>query len=34
MNCDCLIVDDEEMLSMNTLKYFNMCGVKTEWVAD
>jgi len=34
MKYDCLIVDDEEMLSQNTHKYFNMCGLKTEWVAD
>jgi two-component system response regulator RegX3 len=34
MKYDCLIVDDEELLSKNTHKYFNMCGVKTEWVAD
>jgi len=34
MKYDCLIVDDEEMLSKNTHKYFNMCGLKTEWVAD
>jgi len=29
-----LIVDDEAMLSENTKEYFNMLGVKTEWVAD
>lgn len=34
MKYDCLIVDDEEMLSKNTHKYFSMNGLKTEWVAD
>ncbi len=34
MKVDCLIVDDEEMLSKNTHKYFSMNGLKTEWVAD
>jgi len=34
MKYDCLIVDDEVMLSKNTRDYFNMLGVKTEWVAD
>lgn len=34
MKYDCLIVDDEEMLSKNTHKYFNMCGLKTEWAAS
>ena len=34
MKYDCLIVDDEEMLSKNTRKFFNMSGIKTEWVAD
>ena len=34
MKYDCLIVDDEVMLSKNTCEYFNMFGVKTFWVAD
>ena len=34
MKYDCLIVDDEVMLSKNTSEYFNMFGVKTSWVAD
>jgi two-component system response regulator RegX3 len=34
MKYDCLIVDDEEALSESTRKYFDMCGVKTAWVAD
>ena len=34
MKYDCLIVDDEAMLSENTRDYFNMLGVKTAWVAD
>ena len=34
MKYDCLIVDDEVMLSENTRDYFNMLGVKTAWVAD
>lgn len=34
MRYDCLIVDDEVMLSTNTCEYFNMFGVKTAWVAD
>ncbi len=34
MNYDCLIVDDEELLSENTRDYFNTFGVKTAWVAD
>lgn len=34
MKYDCLIVDDEEMLSKNTQKFFNMSGIRTEWVAD
>jgi two-component system response regulator RegX3 len=34
MKYDCLIVDDEIMLSENTRDYFNMLGVKTAWVAD
>ncbi|HZK34861.1 MAG TPA: response regulator transcription factor [Bacillota bacterium] len=31
---DCLIVDDEEALSLSTCEYFNMFGVKTFWAAD
>lgn len=31
---DCLIIDDEEALSLSTCEYFNMFGVKTFWVAD
>ena len=31
---DCLIVDDEEVLSQSTSEYFNMFGVKTFWVKD
>jgi len=34
MKYDCLIIDDEEALSESTRKYFNMCEVKTAWVAD
>jgi len=34
MMYDCLIVDDEVMLSENTCEYFNMFNVKTAWVAD
>jgi len=34
MKYDCLIVDDEVMLSENTCEYFNMFNVKTAWVAD
>lgn len=34
MKYDCLIVDDEVMLSENTLEYFEMFDIKTAWVAD
>lgn len=34
MRYDCLIIDDEEMLSKNTQKFFNMSGIKTEWSAN
>ena len=34
MKYDCLIVDDEVMLSENTQEYFNMFDIKTAWVAD
>lgn len=34
MKYDCLIVDDEEVLSESTCAYFNMFDVKTAWVAD
>jgi len=30
---NCLIVDDEEALSLSTCEYFNMFGVKTFWAA-
>ncbi|MCL2364447.1 MAG: response regulator transcription factor [Defluviitaleaceae bacterium] len=34
MKYDCLIVDDEVVLSESTCEYFNMFDVKTAWVAD
>jgi two-component system response regulator RegX3 len=34
MKYDCLIVDDEVMLSENTRDYFNAFGVNTAWAAD
>jgi len=34
MNYDCLIVDDEKLLSESTCEYFNTFDVKTAWVAD
>jgi len=34
MKYDCLIVDDEVMLSENTREYFNMFDIKTAWVPD
>ena len=34
MKYDCLIVDDEELLSESTCEYFNTFGVKTAWVPD
>ena len=34
MRYDCLIVDDEVMLSENTREYFEMFNIKTAWVAD
>ena len=34
MKYDCLIVDDEVMLSENTREYFEMFDIKTAWVAD
>jgi len=34
MKYDCLIVDDEVMLSENTREYFEMFNIKTAWVAD
>ena len=34
MNYDCLIVDDEEVLSRSTCEYFNMFEVSSFWVAD
>jgi len=34
MKYDCLIVDDEELLSESTCEYFNTFGVKTKWVSN
>lgn len=34
MKYDCLIIDDEVLLSESTCEYFNTFGVKTAWVAD
>ncbi len=34
MNYDCLIVDDEEALSLSTLEYFNMFSMKAYWAAN
>lgn len=34
MKYDCLIVDDEVMLSENTLEYFEMFNIKTAWATD
>ena len=34
MKYDCLIIDDEELLSESTREYFDTFGVKTAWVAD
>ena len=34
MKYNCLIIDDEEVLSESTCEYFNMFGVKTAWAAD
>jgi len=34
MTYDCLIVDDEALLSESTREYFNTFGVKTAWVTD
>ena len=34
MKYDCLIVDDEAMLSENTCEYFEMFNIKTAWAAD
>ena len=34
MKYDCLIIDDEELLSESTREYFNTFGVNTAWVAD
>jgi len=33
MKYDCLIVDDEELLSESTCEYLNTFGIKTAWVA-
>ena len=34
MKYDCLIIDDEELLSESTCEYFNTFGVSAKWVAD
>ena len=34
MKYDCLIIDDEELLSESTCEYFNTFGVGTAWVKD
>jgi len=34
MKYDCLIVDDEELLSESTREYFNTFGVSTAWVSS
>ena len=34
MKYDCLIIDDEELLSESTREYFDTFGVKTAWVVD
>jgi two-component system response regulator RegX3 len=34
MRYDCLIVDDEEVLSQSTCEYFNMFEVSTFWATD
>ena len=34
MKYDCLIIDDEALLSESTREYFNTFGVKTAWAAD
>ena len=34
MKYDCLIVDDEEVLSQSTSEYFNMFNIKTAWTSD
>jgi two-component system response regulator RegX3 len=34
MKYDCLIVDDEEVLSQSTCEYFKLFGVDTAWVSD
>ena len=34
MKYDCLIVDDEELLSESTCEYLNTFGVKTAWVSN
>jgi len=31
---DCLVVDDEEALSLSTCEFFNMFGIKTYWVKN
>jgi len=32
MKYDCLVIDDEELLSESTCEYFNTFGVKTAWI--
>jgi two-component system, OmpR family, response regulator RegX3 len=34
MHYNCLIVDDEKVLAESTCEYFNMFGVKTEFLCD
>lgn len=34
MRYNCLIIDDEEVLSQSTCEYFNMFDVHTAWVTD
>jgi len=34
MRYDCLIVDDEELLSESTCEYLNTFGVKSAWASD
>lgn len=34
MHFNCLLVDDEEALSVSTAEYFNMFGISTYWVSN
>lgn len=34
MKYDCLLIDDEDLLSESTREYFNTFGVQTAWVTD